>query len=129
MQAVRKEKAMQSFLLKAKIHHARVTQAELDYDGSLTIDTDLMDLVRIVPFEKVLVTNLENGNRFETYAIAGERGSGTICLNGATARLGKVGDRIIIFTFAQLSDEEIAGHKPRIVRLDAHNRPTEMIDT
>ncbi len=120
---------MQSFLLKAKIHHARVTQAELDYDGSLTIDTDLMDLVRIVPFEKVLVANLENGNRFETYAIAGERGSGTICLNGATARLGKVGDRIIIFTFAQLSDEEIAGHKPRIVRLDAHNRPTEMIDT
>jgi aspartate 1-decarboxylase len=120
---------MQSFMLKAKIHHARVTQAELDYDGSLTIDSRIMDLVKIVPFEKVLVANLENGNRFETYAISGEPGSGTICLNGATARLGKVGDRIIIFTFALMSTDEAANHKPLIVRLDAKNRPEQMIAT
>lgn len=119
---------MYSFLLKAKIHHARVTQAELDYDGSLTIDADLMDQVKILPFEKVLVANLENGNRFETYAIQGERGSGTICLNGATARLGKVGDRIIIFTFTQVLTAEAANHKPLIVRLNAQNQPAEMID-
>lgn len=115
-------------VLKSKIHHARVTQAELEYDGSLTIDTELMDLVQISPYERVLVANLENGNRFETYAIPGERHSGVICLNGATAHLGKVGDRIIIFTFALMTSDQAKGHKPLIVRLDNNNRPAAMLN-
>jgi aspartate 1-decarboxylase len=114
---------MYSFVLKAKIHHARVTAAELDYDGSLTIDEDIMELVKIIPFEKVLVADLENGNRFETYVISGPRGSGTICLNGATARLGKVGDRVIIFTFRMVPTEKAGEYSPLIVRLDERNRP------
>jgi aspartate 1-decarboxylase len=114
---------MYSSILKAKIHHARVTAAELDYDGSLTIDEDLMDCVKILPFERVLVADLENGNRFETYAIPGPRGSGMICLNGATARLGKVGDRVIIFTFHMVPTKQAKKCRPLIVRLDEKNRP------
>ena len=109
--------------LKAKLHAAHVTEAELEYDGSITIDQDLMDYVRIIEFEKVLVANMANGERFETYVIAGERGTGTICLNGATAHKGSVGDRVIIFTFAQMTPEEGEAHKPLIVKLDEKNRP------
>ena len=110
-------------MLKAKLHAARVTDAQVDYEGSLTIDQDLMDAVKIAAYERILVANLENGNRFETYAIPGPRGSGVICLNGATAHLGKVGDRIIIFTFCQIPAEEVVGHRPLILRLDDKNRP------
>ena len=113
---------MLSNFLKAKLHHIRVTQAELEYEGSLTVDRDLMDAVGIRPFEKLLVADLENGNRFETYAIEGKRGSGVCCLNGAVAHLGKVGDRLIVMVFCQLTEDEAAVHQPRIVRLDDNNR-------
>ncbi len=109
-------------LLKAKLHHLRVTEANKDYEGSLTIDEDLMDAVGILNFEKLLVANLDNGERLETYAIRGPRGSGVACLNGAAAYKGKVGDRLIVMTWCQLSDEERPNHQPKIVRLDARNR-------
>ncbi len=112
-----------STMLKAKIHTARVTEAVRDYEGSLKIDLDLMDMVKIAPYEKILVANLENGNRFETYAIPGDRGSGTFSLNGATTHLGGVGDRIIIFTFCQVDTNEIYAHKPLVVILDENNKP------
>ena len=112
------------FLLKSKLHVARVTDANIDYEGSLTIDMDLMDAVKILPYEKVLVSNMANGERFETYAIPGERGSGTICLNGATAHKGKPGDRVTIFTFCSIAAEDAAHHRPLILRLDEKNRPT-----
>ena len=109
---------MLSFFLKSKLHHLRVTDAQLDYMGSMTFDPDFLDAAGIRPFEKVLVADLENGERFETYAIAGARGSRVCCLNGATAHKGKVGDRVIVFTFCALSPEEEAAHRPRIVVFD-----------
>jgi aspartate 1-decarboxylase len=118
---------MQRSLLRSKLHKASVTGAELDYVGSLTIDRALMDAVDIVPFEKILVANLENGERFETYAIPADPGSGQIILNGATAHKGSVGDRLIIFTFALLDEDEIRTHKPKVLILDAQNRPAEMV--
>ena len=114
---------MFSTLLKAKLHAARVTDSQLDYEGSLTIDQDLMDYVQILPYEKILVADMENGNRFETYAIPGKRGSGAICLNGATAHLGAVGDRLTIFTFGLVETAGAAQHRPRVIRLDEKNRP------
>ncbi|MGN1359241.1 MAG: aspartate 1-decarboxylase [Kiritimatiellia bacterium] len=113
---------MTSEYLKAKLHHIRVTQADLEYEGSLTLDPVLMEAVGILPFEKLLIADMENGSRFETYAIAGERGSGVCCLNGACAHMGKVGDRLIVMIFCHLSPEEAAHHSPRVVRLDEHNR-------
>ena len=110
-------------LLKAKLHHARVTESALEYQGSLTIAADLMEAVGILPYEKILVANMANGERFETYAIAAEAGSGTICLNGATAHKGCVGDRLIIFSFALMTPEEVATHAPAVLVLDAANRP------
>ena len=110
-------------MLKSKIHLARVTESRRDYEGSLMIDEDLMDMVRILPFEKILVADLENGNRFETYAIAGPRGSGVIGLNGATTHLGSVGDRVIIFTFCSVSDDKAVAHRPLILVLNEHNKP------
>ena len=101
-------------LLKAKLHRIRVTEADLDYEGSLTLDPDDMEAVGIVPYEKILVADLENGNRFETYAIAGRRGSRVCCLNGAAARLGKVGDRLIVMCFAEVSPDEAAGWQPKV---------------
>ena len=101
-------------LLKAKLHRIRVTEADLDYEGSLTLDPDDMEAVGIVPYEKILVADLENGNRFETYAIAGRRGSRVCCLNGAVARLGKVGYRLIVMCFAQVSPDEAAGWQPKV---------------
>lgn len=109
-------------MLKSKIHDARVTDANRDYEGSLTIDQDLMDAVKMIPYEKILVANIDNGQRFETYAIAGPRGSGTICLNGATAHRGKKGDRVTIFSFCGLTAEEAPAHRPLIIRLDRSNR-------
>jgi aspartate 1-decarboxylase len=112
-----------STFLKAKIHHATVTGVELDYEGSLTIDPELMDAVGMRPYEKILVANLANGERFETYAIAAERGSRAIILNGATAHKGSIGDRVIIFTFCRLTDAEIETHKPRVLLLGEGNDP------
>ena len=108
-------------LLRAKLHRIRVTEACLDYVGSLTVDRDLMDAVGLFENEKILCANVENGERFETYAIAGPRGSGVCCLNGAAARKGKVGDRLIVMAFGQFSPEEVADHSPRVVFLDERN--------
>lgn len=112
-------------MLKSKLYMARVTQTALDYEGSLTIDRDLMDAVKLLPYEKVLVSNLSNNNRFETYAIPGEPGSRVICLNGPAAHLGAVGDRIVILAFAQVSAENARQQRPFILTLDENNRPAE----
>lgn len=109
-------------LLHAKLHHLRVTQADLEYLGSLTIDEELMEAVGLATYEKILVANLDNGQRLETYAIPGPRGSRIACLNGAAAYMGKVGDRLIVMAFAQVDAAEAATVKPRVVRLDAENR-------
>lgn len=109
-------------ILKSKLHHLRVTQADKEYEGSLTIDEDLMDAVGIVNYEKLLVANLENGERFETYAIRGPRGSRVTCLNGAVAHKGQIGDRLIVMVWCHLKSTEIARHIPQVVRLDADNR-------
>ena len=101
-------------LLRAKLHRIRVTEACLDYVGSLTVDLDLMEAVGLFPNEKILCANVENGERFETYAIPGPRGSGVCCLNGAAAHKGKVGDRLIVMAFAQMSPEEAKGHVPQV---------------
>lgn len=109
-------------LLKSKIHRAAVTGASLDYEGSLTISADLAEAAGIVPYEKILVGNTANGERFETYAIYGARSRGLIELNGATAHLGTIGDRLTIMSFARMTQEEAVQHRPRIIVLDAQNR-------
>ena len=108
-------------MLRAKIHQATITDANIEYEGSLTVDEDLLDAVGIKQFEQVRVSNLNNGERFETYIIPGTRGSGQICLNGAAARKGIVGDRIIIFSYCYYTDDEIKGFTPKIIRLDGNN--------
>ena len=105
---------MQLTLLKSKLHRIRVTEACLDYEGSLSLDPDDMEAVGIVPYEKILVADVENGNRFETYAIEGARGSHVCCLNGAAAHMGRVGDRLIVMSFAQMSPEEARNFTPRV---------------
>ena len=112
---------MQITLLKSKIHRAVVTGASLDYEGSLTVSADLAELVGLLPYEKILVSNLNNGERFETYAIYGEARRGIIELNGATAHLGKIGDRLTIMSFARYSMQEAALHTPRIAVLTEKN--------
>lgn len=114
---------MNLIMLKSKLHFARVTESEPDYEGSLKIDPDLMEMVKIYPYEKILVANATNGNRFETYAIPGERGSRVIGLNGATTHLGKVGDKIIIFTFCSIAQEQVGSHHPLVQVLDENNNP------
>lgn len=109
-------------ILRAKIHRATVTAAHLDYVGSITIDRDLMDAVGLAEYESVLVANLANGTRHETYVLAGERGSGQICVNGAAAHLVNVGDLVIIMCFGLLDEDELACHRPRIVMVDEKNR-------
>ena len=101
-------------LLKAKLHRIRVTEADLDYEGSLTLDPDDMEAVGILPYERILCADVENGNRFETYAIAGRRGSHVCCLNGAAAHKGKVGVRLIVMSFAQFTPEEAVGWQPKV---------------
>jgi len=113
---------MLRFMLKAKIHRATVTESDLNYEGSLTIDRDLMDAADIIPFEMVKVYNINNGERFDTYVIEGERGTGVIGLNGAAARKGLVGDLIIIATYTSVTREEEAGYEPTILLLDKQNR-------
>ena len=109
-------------LLRAKLHRIRVTEACRDYVGSLTLDEDLMDAVGIFNYERILVANVENGERFETYAIKGPRGSGVCCLNGAAAHKGKIGDLLIVMAWAQVPEEEAAAFQPRIGVLDENNR-------
>ncbi|WP_133585646.1 aspartate 1-decarboxylase [Sphingobacterium yanglingense] len=109
-------------VMKSKIHRARVTQAELNYVGSITIDEDLMEAADILANEKVQIVNNNNGARLETYVIPGERGSGTICLNGAAARMVQVGDIVIIISYALMDREEARTHQPRLVFPDDHNR-------
>lgn len=115
---------MQLTLLKSKIHRATVMQAELDYVGSITIDQNLLDAAGMLEYEKVQIVNINNGERFETYIIAGQAGSGLICLNGAAARLVQKGDKIIIMTYAQLSDIDAKTHQPNVVFVDDNNQIT-----
>lgn len=115
-------------MLKGKIHRAVVKQAELDYVGSITVDEDLMDAAGIIEYEKVQVVDVNNGNRFDTYVISGERGSGMICLNGAAARCVSVGDKVIIMAYAQMTPEEAKAHKPTVVFVDEDNKPVRVTE-
>lgn len=115
--------------MKSKIHQARVSEANLNYVGSITIDQDLLDATDILPNEKVQIVNNNNGARFETYVIPGERGSGVICLNGAAARLAQVGDIVIIIAYAIISDDELPSFTPKVALVDEFNRIVKMIDT
>ena len=108
-------------LLKSKIHRATVTGASLHYEGSMTIAADLAERVGLMPYERILVGNMANGERFETYVIYGERGTGTVQLNGATAHLGKIGDRVTIMNFGAFTPEEAVEHHPRVIVLDERN--------
>lgn len=112
--------------LKSKIHRATVTQAELNYVGSITIDAELMSAAGLFEYEKVQIADVDNGARFETYVIAGEAGSGVICLNGAAARCVACGDKVIIMSYARLAPEEIPDHPPRVVFVDEANRPVRV---
>lgn len=115
-------------VLKSKLHLAAVTRNDLHYHGSLTIDPELMEAVGICAYEAVLVSNVATGHRAETYALPGRRGAAQIELNGAMARLGAVGDRLIVMSFADLTPDEIAGHRPKVVALNEQNRIIERID-
>ncbi|MGR3318098.1 MAG: aspartate 1-decarboxylase [Candidatus Anammoxibacter sp.] len=109
-------------MCKSKIQPAVVTATELHYEGSITVDRDLMDAVDILPFEKVHVLNLNNGSRMETYTIEGERGSGTVCLNGAAARLAEPGDKVIIISYCSMEKDKAVGWQPKIVIVDEENK-------
>jgi aspartate 1-decarboxylase len=108
---------------KSKLHGLTVRQAELHYTGSITLDEDLMEAAALIENEMVMIANMNNGARFETYVIKGERGSGMVALNGAAARLGLVGDKIIVISTAYFSEAEIASHRPKVVKVDENNRP------
>ena len=108
-------------MLKGKIHRATVVQAELNYVGSITVDKDLLDAAGIYEYEKVHIVDIDNGARFETYTIAGERGTGMICLNGAAAHCVSLGDKVIIMCYAQMTPEEAKEHHPKVVFVDADN--------
>lgn len=119
---------MQLSMLKSKIHRAVITQAELDYVGSVTIDEDLMEAAGIFEYEHVHIVNVNNGSRIETYVIAGERGSGVICLNGAAARSGQKGDTVIIMSYAAMSPEEASEHRPKVVFVNEKNEIVRTAD-
>jgi aspartate 1-decarboxylase len=112
---------MERTLLKSKIHRATVTDADLHYEGSVTIDRDLMDAAKLVEYEKVAILDINNGARFETYVIEGPRGKGDICLNGAAARMVQKGDLVIIVSYCSLNEEEVAAHTPTLVFVDEKN--------
>lgn len=117
---------MQLTMLKGKIHRATVRQAELDYVGSITVDPELMEAAGILEYEKVAIVDINNGSRFETYTIAGEPGSGMICLNGAAARCVSQGDKIIIMCYAEMTPKEAEEHKPKVVFVDDNNKITRL---
>ena len=111
-------------MMKSKIHRASVTEANINYEGSITIDKKLMAAADIVPYEQVHVLNVNNGTRFTTYAIEGPEGKGDICLNGAAARLGLKGDLVIIITYTQVGETELLNYRPTVVHVDEHNAIT-----
>lgn len=113
-------------MLKTKIHRATVTQAELDYVGSITVDMDLLEQAGILEYEKVQIVDVNNGSRFETYTIAGERGSGVMCLNGAAARMVQTGDKIILMAYAQVTPEEASELRPTVLFVDEKNKVTKV---
>jgi aspartate 1-decarboxylase len=113
---------MQIHILKSKIHRARVTDSSLHYEGSMTISADLMEKIGLLPYERILCSNLNNGHRFETYAIPGEWGSGQIVLNGATAHLGKTGDLLTIMSYATVNESEAKNWQPRVIVMGEQNR-------
>ena len=113
-------------MMKSKLHKAVVTETELEYEGSITIDEDLMEKANMLPYERVQVVNLNNGSRLETYIITGKRGSGVICLNGPAARKACVGDTVIIISYAQLTPEETKDHEPTVVLLNNDNQVTKI---
>ncbi|MBV9463135.1 MAG: aspartate 1-decarboxylase [Verrucomicrobiae bacterium] len=115
-------------VLKSKLHRACVTDADLHYEGSLTLSPHLIDLCGILPYERVLVSNMSNGERFETYVIVGKKSGPEVCLNGATAHLGKIGDRLTIMTFGLMEIEKARKHKPVAILLDEHNKPVRSSD-
>jgi aspartate 1-decarboxylase len=115
-------------MMKSKIHRATVTEANLNYVGSITIDENLMEAADILENEKVQIVDNNNGSRLETYVIPGPRGSGVICLNGAAARLVQPGDTVIIISYAMLSSEELESHKPTVVFVDENNKPVKLAD-
>ena len=112
-------------VFKSKIHRATVTHADLEYEGSVTVDSDLLDAAEILPYEAVHIWNVTRGSRLMTYALPGPRGSGAICVNGAAAHLNKPGDLVILATFAEMTREEARQHRPIVVRVDSENRQTE----
>ncbi|MEH7441671.1 MAG: aspartate 1-decarboxylase [Mesobacillus sp.] len=114
-------------MMNAKIHRARVTEANLNYVGSITIDSDILDAVGMVANEKVQIVNNNNGARFETYIIPGERGSGVVCLNGAAARLVHEGDVVIIISYALVAEEKVATHQPKVALMNENNQIVEML--
>jgi aspartate 1-decarboxylase len=113
---------MRRTLFKSKIHRATVTHADLDYEGSITLDRDLMHAADILPYEKVAVWNVTRGSRLETYALEGPAGSGVVCINGAAAHHNSPGDLVIVATFAEMDEAEARSHRPRVVLVDAENR-------
>ncbi|WP_026882707.1 aspartate 1-decarboxylase [Clostridium akagii] len=115
-------------MLKSKIHRATVTEANLNYVGSITIDKNLMDKANIVEYEKIQVVDINNGSRLETYVIQGKRGSKVICLNGAAARFAEPGDKVILMTYCQLDEDEAIDHKPIVVFLDDNNSISQITD-
>ncbi len=117
------EQRIQVHILKSKLHRARVTSANVNYEGSMTIDRNLMDRIGLVPYERILCSNLANGNRFETYAIPGGRNTGEIVLNGAAAFQGKVGDRLTIMSFTWMDSAEVKSWKPKVIVLENENQP------
>ena len=112
---------MQRIMLKSKIHRARITEANLYYEGSFTIDEEILDKADIIPYEKVSVVNINNGERFETYVIPGKRGSKIFCLNGAAARKGTIGDEVIVISYIMLDPEELKDFRPSLIFVDRNN--------
>lgn len=119
---------MQRIMLKSKIHRAKITDANLYYEGSFTIDEELLEAAKILPYEKVSVVNINNGERFETYVIPGKRGSREFCLNGAAARKGAIGDEVIVISYAIYTEDELTNYKPIVVILDQNNDISEITD-
>ncbi len=118
--------SMERYMLKSKIHRATLTGTDLDYEGSITVDLDLLEAADILPNEQVHVLNLNNGSRIVTYAIEGPRGSGTMLLNGPAARSGLAGDILVVLTYANVDEKELTNYQPRIVKVDKNNRLVSM---
>lgn len=114
-------------MFKSKLHMLTVTEADLYYEGSITIDEELLEIANLLPYEKVQVVNVNNGNRLETYTIPGPRGSRVVCLNGPAARLTSVGDTVIVISYAHMTPEEAKSHKPHIVIMNKDNNPAKVI--